>query len=99
MLDIVKHSSLRSQRMTFTAKKFYHFETYGQFHTHFTHITYGLGKISYTVLHCLHAPTQCFQNALAYFGTNISYTCKMFMKLTPVSNVINFFMAVSFDVL
>jgi len=31
--------------------------------------------------------TQCFQNELAYFATAVSYTCKMFMKLTPEMNV------------
>jgi hypothetical protein len=27
-----------------------------------------------------HAPMQCFQNALAYFATAVSYSRKMFMK-------------------
>jgi hypothetical protein len=41
-------------------------------------VTYGPGPISYTV-QCMH----CFQNALAYFPTDVSYECKMFMKWTP----------------
>ena len=31
----------------------------------------------------MHALMQCFQNALAYFASAVSYECKMFMKLTP----------------
>jgi hypothetical protein len=27
------------------------------------------------------APMQCFQNALAYLASAVSYTCKMFMAL------------------
>ncbi len=34
-------------------------------------------------VHCLHVPMQCFQAALAYFATAVSYTCKMFMKVAP----------------
>ncbi len=33
--------------------------------------------------HCVHANMQCFQNALAYFITTVSYEDKMFMKVTP----------------
>ena len=29
----------------------------------------------------MHAPMQCFQKALAYFATAVSYARKMFMKL------------------
>ncbi len=29
---------------------------------------------------CMHAPMQCFQNALAYFATVVSYARKMLMK-------------------
>jgi hypothetical protein len=31
----------------------------------------------------MQALLQCYQNAPAYFATAVSYTCKMFMKLTP----------------
>ncbi len=34
-----------------------------------------------------------FQKALAYFATVISYTYKMFMKLTPMVNFINILQA------
>jgi hypothetical protein len=40
---------------------------------------------------------QCFQNALAYFATVVSYAGKMFMKSTPGANVIKLFTAVSYD--
>ncbi len=35
-----------------------------------------------TIFYCMHAPMACFQNALAYFATAVSYACKMFLKLT-----------------
>jgi hypothetical protein len=38
-----------------------------QFYKHFRHVNYSSSKISYTIAHCMHAPVQCFQNALAYF--------------------------------
>ncbi len=31
----------------------------------------------------MHAAMQSFKNSLAYFAMAVSYTCKMFMKLTP----------------
>jgi hypothetical protein len=57
--------------------------TSGQFHKHFTHVTFCLSKISCTIIHCMHALVQCFQNALTYFATAVSYGQKMFMKSTP----------------
>ncbi len=30
---------------------------------------------------------QCFQSALAYFDSDVSYVCKMIMKLTPGGNI------------
>jgi hypothetical protein len=47
----------------------------------------------------MHAPVQWLLNALAYFATAISYTSKMFTKSTPEVNVINLFMAVSYEFL
>ncbi len=43
------------------------------------------------------AAMQCFQNALAYFATAVSYVRKMFMKSTPVVNVIKLFTAISYN--
>ncbi len=40
---------------------------------------------------------QCFKNSLSNFDTAISYTCKMFMKSTPVVNVIKLFTAENYD--
>jgi hypothetical protein len=39
-------------------------ETCGQFNKHFTSVTYNPSKISFAA-HRMHAPMQCFQNALA----------------------------------
>jgi hypothetical protein len=44
---------------------------------------HGHNKISCTIIHCILALKQCFQIALAYFATAISYTHKIFMKSTP----------------
>jgi hypothetical protein len=33
----------------------------------------------------MHAPMQCFHNALENFPTAISYECKLIMKSTPAS--------------
>ncbi len=41
---------------------------------------HGCSKISWAVF--LDASKQCLQNVLAYFGTFVSYGCKMFMKWT-----------------
>ncbi len=41
-------------------------------------INYRPSNISFTI----HAPVQCFQNVLAYLVTDVSYSRKMFMKLT-----------------
>jgi hypothetical protein len=70
----------------------------GQFNNHFTSVIYSPGKIICTVIHCIHAPMQCFQNALAYFATGVSYACKMFIKLTPGANVIKLLMTVSYKI-
>jgi hypothetical protein len=43
-------------------------------------VVYGPSIIRFTV-HCMHAPCIVSKNALAYFDTIVSYTCKMF--LTP----------------
>ncbi len=40
---------------------------------------------------------QCFQNALAYSATIISYDCKMFMKSSPVDNLIKLFTPVIYE--
>jgi hypothetical protein len=45
----------------------------------------------------LRAPTQCFKNVPAYFGTAVSYERKIFMKSTPVVNVVKLFTAVIYD--
>jgi hypothetical protein len=42
---------------------------------------------------------QRLQNALAYFGTVISFIYKMFMKLTPGANIIKLFTTVSYTFL
>jgi hypothetical protein len=65
-------------------KIFYNIDTCGQFHAHFTHVTYHPNIIS-CIVNCKHAPMQCFQNTVAYLATAVSYTCKMFMKWTPGS--------------
>ncbi len=36
----------------------------------------------HAIFYCMHAPMACFQNALTYFVTVVSYACKMFLKLT-----------------
>jgi hypothetical protein len=45
--------------------------------------TYSHIKISSAIIHCIHGPMQCFQNALTYFAMAVSYKLRMFMKLTP----------------
>jgi hypothetical protein len=52
-------------------------------------VTYSSHKISYPVIHCMHAPMQRFQNVLAF------YACKIFMKLTPEPNAIKDFFHVN----
>ncbi len=47
--------------------------------------------INCTIIHCMHVPMQCYQNAPTYFATVVSYMCKMFMKSTPSVNVIKTF--------
>jgi hypothetical protein len=37
---------------------------------------------------------QCFQKALSYFDTAVSYACRLFMKLTPGANVIKLFTSI-----
>jgi hypothetical protein len=37
-------------------------------------VAYGPSTITGTVIHCMYAPMQCFQNALAYFAMTVSYT-------------------------
>jgi len=54
---------------------------------HFTQVTYGPSKISCNIINCRHAPMQRSENALAYFAMVVSYTCKMFMKLSPEHGV------------
>jgi hypothetical protein len=60
------------------------------FHKHFTVVTYSHSKISWTI-NCIHAPMQCFQNALAYLATAVSYMRKMFLKLVPGVCIIKLF--------
>jgi hypothetical protein len=46
--------------------------SWGRFHKHFTSVRSSV------------APMQpCFQNALVYLPTSVSYECKMFMKFPP----------------
>ncbi len=42
----------------------------------------------------MHVPMQCFQNAPPYFVMTVSYTQKMFVKWTPVTDVIKLLTAV-----
>jgi len=58
-------------------------------------VTYGLSRISCTIVYCMHAPMQCIQNAPAYLITAVSYAHKMFMKLAPVIHVTYFFCVTS----
>ncbi len=55
------------------------------FHKHFTLVIYGPSKKSWTIIYYMHAQMKCFQNALAYIETAVSYRHKTFMKLTPCS--------------
>ncbi len=55
----------------------------GRLYRLFMHVTYNPGKMSCTVVHCMHVSLPRFQNALAYFATAVSYEHKMFLKLTP----------------
>jgi hypothetical protein len=87
-----KHSSLFHLIVSDEKEKFHDIVTCGQFHKHFTLVTYGPCKISWTIIRCLHVPMQYFQNGPAYFATTVSYTHKMFKKimtLSPVGNFIN----------
>jgi hypothetical protein len=68
---------------------------FGQFHKHFTLVTYSLSKIRCTI-HCKHFPIQCFQNELAYFAIAVSYGRKMLMKLSPGTDVTKLFTAISY---
>ncbi len=84
--------------MTKVKKELYNIDTCGQFHKHFTLVTHSYFKIS-CIKNCMHAPMQCFQNALAYFPTTISYPYKMFLKLTPEPNVVKLFTVVIYECL
>ncbi len=77
-------------------KACYSFDTCGQFHKHFTLVTYSLSKIKCTI-HCVHFPIKCFQNALTYFAIAVSYGRKMLMKLPPGTDVIKLFTAISYE--
>jgi hypothetical protein len=48
---------------------------YGQFHKHFTRVTYGSSKICLN-FHCLHDYMHCFLNALVNLAIAVSYGCK-----------------------
>ncbi len=65
--------------------------TSGQFHKHFTIVTYGL-KNKVHVIHSMNATMQCLKNAQAYFAKAVSYTHKMFMKFTLGVNAIKLFL-------
>jgi hypothetical protein len=52
---------------------------FDEFHKHFTAVTYNHSKISWTI-NCMHASMQCFQNALAYLDTSVSYTLKCILN-------------------
>jgi hypothetical protein len=67
----------------------------GRFHKHFTSVIYGPRKTSYTVRTC------CYEmfskhTSLFHYGCKLRAR-KMFMKSTPVFNVIKLFTAVSYD--
>ncbi len=61
------HCSFIQTFVNYGTKMFYNIDTCGQFHDHFTCVSYSSSKISCPV-HCM----QCFQNALAYFAIAIS---------------------------
>jgi hypothetical protein len=48
-------------------------------------VLYTNSQIRCTILYCLHASMKSIQNALAYFATTVSYTGKIFMKLSSVA--------------
>jgi hypothetical protein len=50
-------------------------------------------------MHCINAPMQFLQNALAYFALAIIYTSKMFIKSTPVADVIKLLLSVIYEFL
>jgi hypothetical protein len=80
-------------------KKFYINDTCGRFHKHFTCVTYNPSKISFTA-HPLHAlPTGCVACSVLQniFAVAVSHTHTMFMKLTPVPNVIKLFSSVIYE--
>jgi hypothetical protein len=54
----------------------------GRFHKYLMLVNYRPSKISITVMNCINALIQVFQNALAYFAMNVSFVCKMSMKST-----------------
>ncbi len=60
--------------------------TCGQFHRHFTHITYGRSKISLCILKTLCRSMPAVVGP-AYFAKAVSYVCKMFMKLIKGAKV------------
>jgi hypothetical protein len=61
--------------------------------------TYGCSKISCIVCPCWLRDTRCFQNALAYFASAVSFTCKRFVKLTLGANFIKHFTGIIYEFL
>ncbi len=57
----------------------------------------ALEKYVVQCIHCMHYTMQCFNDALVYFVTAVSYERKMFVKLTPGANIIKHFTAVSYE--
>ncbi len=47
----------------------------------YTRVTYGRSKISWTILKTFHG-SSCTMNRKGYFARAVSYSRKMFMKLT-----------------
>jgi hypothetical protein len=56
-------------------------------HKHFACINNNRSKISLSILQTLHGSMHA-RDVLAYFDCTVSYTCKMFMKLTVGGNII-----------
>ncbi len=77
-----KYFNLLQALVNYGWKKFYKkIDTCGQFHKHFTLVTYKLC----CAIHRMHVPMQCFLNVLAYFATVVSYERKKFYDIGTCS--------------
>jgi hypothetical protein len=54
-------------------------------------------QISCTVIHCMHTPVQCFQNALAYFSRAVTWLLKNVYKINTCGLYYNHMMIVNDD--